>query len=289
MAWFKVDDGFHSSRKLLRIPKRTRWAAAGLWAVAGSWSADQLTDGHVPNYMLNEWGAPPAAPESLVDAGLWERASDGYVFYNWHEYQPRKEDVDAERAASRARMRDLRAKRKQPKPLEQAEQGQAFGRTGPNRSESVRNPDPVPTRPDPTQSRPSNKEEAKASSSEPERPDVERVINSFSELLKANDIKHKPGQTWRTAARLLIDRDGYTPDQILYVARYATADEFWKSNILSLPKLREKFEALKIKAQAANNPQPQRMDRSAMLRAKEADMLARFNAAQEQPLLQIED
>ena len=149
MAWFKVDDGFHSSRKLLRIPKRTRWAAAGLWAVAGSWSADQLTDGHVPNYMLAEWGAPPAAPESLVDAGLWERTSDGYVFYKWHEYQPRKEDVDAERAASRERMRDLRARRKQPKPLEQAEPGQLFGRTGPNGSESVRNPDPVPTRPDP--------------------------------------------------------------------------------------------------------------------------------------------
>lgn len=33
----------------------------------------------------------------------------------------------------------------------------------------------------------------------------------------------------------------------------------------------------------------QRMDRSAMLRAKEADMLARFNAANDQPLLQIED
>jgi hypothetical protein len=118
---------------------------------------------------------------------------------------------------------------------------------------------------------------------------VERVISSFSDMLKANDIKHKPGQTWRTAARLLIDRDGYTPDQIIYVAKFATTDEFWKSNVLSLPKLREKFEALKIKAQAQNNPQGQRPDRSAMLRAKEADMLARFAAAQEQPPLQIED
>lgn len=133
------------------------------------------------------------------------------------------------------------------------------------------------------------KEEAKASSSEPERPDVDRVIGSFSDLLKANDVRHKPGQSWRTAARLLIDKDGYTPDQILYVARFATADEFWKSNILSLPKLREKFEALKIKAQAQNNPQPARMDHSARVRAKEADMLARFHAAQEQPILQIED
>jgi hypothetical protein len=100
--------------------------------------------------MLAEWGAPPAAPDALVDAGLWERASDGYVFYNWHEYQPSKQDVDAERAASRERMRDLRAKRKNRKPLEQAEEGDVFGRTVPNGSESVRNPDPTRPSTDPT-------------------------------------------------------------------------------------------------------------------------------------------
>jgi hypothetical protein len=93
------------------------------------------------------------------------------------------------------------------------------------------------------------KEEAKASSPEIPRPDIDKVIQGFSELLDANDIRHKPGQSWHTATRLLIDKDGYTPDQIMYVARFATTDEFWKSNILSIPKLREKFEALKIKAQ----------------------------------------
>lgn len=147
MAWFKVDDGFHSSRKMLAIPKRARFAAAGLWAIAGSWCADQLTDGHVPDYMLAAWGAPPSAPESLVNVGLWVRESGGYLFCNWHEYQPRKEDVDAERAASRERMRELRAKRKQKKPQDDAEVGEVFGRTVPNGSESVRNPDP--SRPDP--------------------------------------------------------------------------------------------------------------------------------------------
>jgi hypothetical protein len=99
--------------------------------------------------MLDEWGVPPAAPGALVEADLWERTSDGYLFRNWSEYQPRKEDVDAERAASRERMRELRARRKQAKPRDDAEEEGVFGRTGPNRSESVRNPDPVPTQPDP--------------------------------------------------------------------------------------------------------------------------------------------
>jgi hypothetical protein len=170
MAWFKVDDGFHASRKLLKIGKRSRFAAVGLWTVAGSWAADQLTDGHVPDYMIAEWGAPPAAPDALVDAGLWERTHDGYVFYNWHEYQPSKQDVDAERAASRERMRDLRAKRKQRKPLEQAEEEGVFGRTDPNSSESVRNPDP--TRPDPT--RPIYKEEAPQAAPPPKKSSPER-------------------------------------------------------------------------------------------------------------------
>lgn len=171
MAWFKIDDGFHASRKLLKIPKRHRFSAVGLWTVAGSWCADQLTDGNVPDYMITEWGAPPAAPAALVDAGLWERTDDGYLFYNWHEYQPSKQDVDAERAASRQRMKDLRAKRKQGKPLEQAEAGPLFGRTVPNRSENVRNPDP--TRPDPTP----NKEEADASSTPRKR--AARISEDF--------------------------------------------------------------------------------------------------------------
>jgi len=145
--WFKVDDGFHSSRKLLSIPKRHRLAAAGLWVIAGSWCGQQLTNGRVPDYMLKEWGATPATVQALLDSGLWEVESDANVFYKWHEYQPSKRDVDAERAASRERMRDLRAKRKGVKPQESGAKGDMFARTSPNGSESVRNPDP--TRPDP--------------------------------------------------------------------------------------------------------------------------------------------
>ena len=121
MAWFKVDDGFHSSRKVLSIPRRSRLAAIGAWTIAGSWCADELTDGHVPEYMISEWGFPASIPDALVDSGLWERERGGYAFRNWAEYQPSKADVDAERTASRERMRELRARRKQKKPQDAAE------------------------------------------------------------------------------------------------------------------------------------------------------------------------
>ena len=71
MAWFKVDDKLHSSRKVMSIPKRQRLAAIGLWTLAGSWSADQETDGIIPDYMIAEWGGTRAVVQALVDAGLW--------------------------------------------------------------------------------------------------------------------------------------------------------------------------------------------------------------------------
>lgn len=241
MAWFKIDDGFHASRKLLKIPKRTRFAAVGLWTVAGSWAADQLTDGNVPDYMIGVFGAPPAAPEALVDCGLWQRTSDGYVFYNWHEYQPSKQDVDAERAASRERMRELRARRKLKKPPEQAEEGDAFGRTVPNGSENVRNPDP--TRPDPTPI-----EEAKASSVEI-REDVQRVCEVLADLIEGNGSKRpKITRTWTDSARRMIDLDEREPARAENLIRWSQGNTFWRKNILSMPTFREKYDQLRLAA-----------------------------------------
>lgn len=268
MAWFKVDDGFHSSRKLLRIPKRARWAAAGVWAVAGSWSADQLTDGHVPDYMIVEWGCPPAAPESLVLAGLWERTTDGYLFYNWHEYQPSKQDVDAERAASRERMRDLRARRKGRKPLEQAEEGDVFGRTGPNGSENVRNPDPVPTRPDPV---PIKEETPQAAP----RKRGARIPEDFS----VTDQMHSWAKEKAPGIDLGVETEKFVNFWTAKSGRDATKLDWaatWRNWILN--------------ARPARDGSVIRMDHSARARMKEADMLSRLQAAQnqDQPFLEIE-
>ena len=152
MVWFKVDDHFWASDKLQGIPARHRIPAAGLWVIAGSWASGQLTNGRIPEYMLKVWGATPATVAALVNAGLWEHESGAYVFRSWLKYQPSKTDVEDEREASKQRMRNLRAKRKGLEPQKDAENEGMFGRTLPNGSESVRQPDP--TRPDPT--RPTN-------------------------------------------------------------------------------------------------------------------------------------
>lgn len=108
MAWFKIDDQFHASHKLLSIPKRYRFQAAGLWAIAGSWVASQETDGFVPDYMIDVWQPTSKCIDFLVSSELWVRSPGGYTFNSWLNYNPSKADTDAKREASKLRMRAFR-------------------------------------------------------------------------------------------------------------------------------------------------------------------------------------
>ena len=55
------------------------------------------------------------------------------------------------------------------------------------------------------------------------------------------------------ALGLLLDRDGIPMTEALFVLDWCQQDSFWKSNILSMPKFREKFAALQIKAHQVSN------------------------------------
>lgn len=59
---------------------------------------------------------------------------------------------------------------------------------------------------------------------------------------------------WLDAARLLIDTDGREPREVVKVLRWCQADEFWKTTILSWPKLREKYPQLRGKALQQASP-----------------------------------
>ena len=113
MVWFIVDDGFHSHRKAVRAGAD----ALGLWVLAGSWSADQLTDGWVPDYIAARFDPQyEQHAAALVRAGLWqegERDSDhGWLFHQWGEFQQSAEKVKQKREEARERMRRVRANKK---------------------------------------------------------------------------------------------------------------------------------------------------------------------------------
>lgn len=109
MTWFKVDDRFHSHRKVLSLSL----AAVGLWTRAGSWcSANPDTRGHVPRVLLQTIGAKPALAGELVKSGLWETTPDGWRFHDWDDYQPSPEELEERRDNNASRQQRWRDKRR---------------------------------------------------------------------------------------------------------------------------------------------------------------------------------
>ena len=82
------------------------------------------------------------------------------------------------------------------------------------------------------------------------RPDVDAVCDAM-----AASVQRRTGRAprvtaaWRTQARLMIDRDGRTVEEITRVIDWAEGNDFWRANVLSLPKLRQKFDTLRLQAQ----------------------------------------
>jgi hypothetical protein len=147
VVWFKVDDGFYTSRKVLSIPRTQRLAAVGLWTMAGNWAARELSDGVVPAYVLDEIGATPKLREALVKARLWlDHTEGGVEFHDWAAYQPTREQIEDERRKTAERQAKWRNRHKSETGDEPVSDGVSNALlTGDSRVSNG-----APTRPDPT-------------------------------------------------------------------------------------------------------------------------------------------
>lgn len=91
-----------------------------------------------------------------------------------------------------------------------------------------------------------------------ERPDVERLCQHLSDRIVDNGTPRPPiTKRWRDAARLMLDKEGRTEEQVHIAIDWCQSDGFWKANILSMPKLREKYDQLRLAAQRNTFPQSQ--------------------------------
>ena len=78
--------------------------------------------------------------------------------------------------------------------------------------------------------------------------DLETAESIYNLLLALNPKHKKPSlETWANTIRLMRESDGHTHNDIMDLFRFANSDSFWKSNILSPAKLREKWDVLTIK------------------------------------------
>jgi len=86
----------------------------------------------------------------------------------------------------------------------------------------------------------------------PLRPDVEDLLDYLDQQITATDPEAKlptRNKKNRDAARLLLDLDNRTPEQVKAAIDFATHDEFWRTNVRSMSKLRDKYDQLRLQAQ----------------------------------------
>jgi hypothetical protein len=94
---------------------------------------------------------------------------------------------------------------------------------------------------------------------DPTRPDVEHLCDLLADRIEANGSKRPTiGKGWRDAARLMLDRDERSLEEIVGAIEWCQADNFWRSNILSMAKLREKYDQLRLQAQRSSGQQQRR-------------------------------
>jgi DNA replication protein DnaD len=90
------------------------------------------------------------------------------------------------------------------------------------------------------------------------RPEFFTLVDLLSEKMRENDPKTKIPETeaqrekWATDFRLLVERDGRPIEEVKEVLAWCQKDSFWRANILSAPKFRERFAQLKLKMEEQN-------------------------------------
>jgi DNA-binding MarR family transcriptional regulator len=100
----------------------------------------------------------------------------------------------------------------------------------------------------------SSSENASASrTAEKIRPEHTDLAELLAYRIQQNNPDGKPPtpkqlQNWANDVRLMIERDKRPIEQIRELLEWTQQDEFWKANVLSMGKLREKYDQLLIKS-----------------------------------------
>lgn len=83
---------------------------------------------------------------------------------------------------------------------------------------------------------------------DPPRPEVDSLCSRLLDRIHANGARGSITKKWRTEARLLLDRDRRPFEEACQLIDWATSDNFWKPNILSMPTFRAKYDQLRLQS-----------------------------------------
>jgi hypothetical protein len=187
--------------------------------------------------MLDELCGSEESASYLVASGFWTVVDDGWQFVEWAPEQPLREVVLAERKKKAEKMRDWRSRNVPSSPASNAATGFATDDVGRPDSDEPVALAPTQALPSPTP----RKDIAEI------RPDVSRLCSALADAIEANGSKRPViGKTWLDSARMLIDSDHRPVDESIALIGWCQADPFWKANVLSMPKFREKYDTLRL-------------------------------------------
>ena len=181
--------------------------------------------------------------------------SGDYVLRDFLEHQDSKEQSDARRARNSANVRRRWERRDTARDTSRTTNPDTSRSTSGNTEKEKEKEEVLRT----SKLSPTTSERGRARDDEdaPEptpivepRPDVDAVCDAM-----AASVQRRTGRAprvtaaWRTQARLMIDRDGRSVEEITRVIDWAEGNDFWRANVLSVPKLRQKFDTLCLQSQ----------------------------------------
>lgn len=242
-AYFKLDVGYMSNPKVLSVLDDSTTAIL-LHIASIAYAAQHLTDGVVPvKALLRMTGASHSDAELLIAAGLWNEGPEGGKA-EVHDY------LRHQRSAAEVKGASEKGKRAASVRWDADSNASGMQDALPDASEIA-----MP------REKEREKEKDKSARSATDAPlaaaprnDVARLCAHLAARIEGNGA-NKPdiGKTWHDAARLMLDKDDRTEQQIHAAIDWCQDSDFWRANILSMPKLREKFETLRLQAQREGN------------------------------------
>jgi hypothetical protein len=258
-TYVKVHDGLPDHPKIVEAGGEAGW----MYICGLAYASRQLTDGVLPRRLvrrMTDGSNPEASASALVRVGLWhegehdcpscpQASTDSYVIHDYLDHQRSAAEVSElrEKRAAAGRRGGKRSGESRRSTSEAEANHEALASDLVKQNGSKNEPE--------TETETEVKEEKEEASSTPLDPplrhDVERVCRHLADVLEKTGSKRpRIGKTWREAARLLLDRDGITPEQAIAAIDWAHANDFWQAHILSPKKLREKYDQLRRQATA---------------------------------------
>lgn len=102
--WVRVDDHVPEHPKFLKAGPVAAW----LWVCGNCHCNKYLTDGFIDEAAVRGLGQIPGARKQaalLVSVGLWERCEGGYRVHDYHDHNPRADQIKAKREQDKLRKR----------------------------------------------------------------------------------------------------------------------------------------------------------------------------------------